>query len=118
MMHHIIMAIRRRRFLLLLTSTPLLAASSETNTALRGRLTKAPGDKPALQTAAAKVVTLSGDEDTMGVLRDARLAQADFEVLGKQTGDTFIVGPIYTAALFAYKDGKRLRVTYWCDVCA
>ena len=30
----------------------------------------------------------------------------------------FEINPIYLAALYAYKDGARKRVTYWCDVCA
>jgi hypothetical protein len=112
------MEIRRRRFLLLLTSTPLLAATAEPGSKLRGKLTKGPGDKPALQLANGQLVTLTGDDDTLGVLRDARLAGSDFEVIGKRNADGFAINPIYMAALYAYKDGQRLRVTYWCDVCA
>jgi len=117
------MAIGRRGFLRLFAFTPValapaVFASAETGTALRGKLTKVPGDLPALQTAEGKLVPLTGDADTVGVLGDARLAQADFEVIGKQDGEKFTINPIYTAALFAYKNGKRLRVTYWCDVCS
>jgi len=68
--------------------------------------------------ADGRLLLLSGDDDTLGVLNDQRLAGSDFEVIGGATGDAVAIEPIYTAALFAYKDGKRLRVTYWCDVCA
>jgi hypothetical protein len=73
---------------------------------------------PALEQSDGKRLSLRGDPDTTGVLKDVRLAGADFEVIGQLEGDTVTIQPIHTAALFAYKDGKRLRVTYWCDVCA
>jgi hypothetical protein len=113
------MDVLRRRFLVLLpcTAAALLGADT-TGTPFRGKLVKGPGDKPALQTSDGKLLLLNGDADTLGVLKDNRLAGADFEVLGTESGDTVAINPIYTAALFAYKDGKRLRVTYWCDVCA
>jgi hypothetical protein len=113
------MDVMRRRFLVLFpcTAAALLAADTR-GTSFRGKLVKGPGDKPALQTSDGKLLLLSGDPDTLGVLNDKRLAAADFEVLGKESGDTVAINPIYTAALFAYKDGRRLRVTYWCDVCA
>ena len=62
---------------------------------------------------------LSGDADTLGVLKDERLADTDFEVAGKAVGvGKFAVNPIHTHALFVHQKGKRLMVTYWCDVCA
>ena len=86
---------------------------------VRGKLIKGPGDKPALQTADGKLIFLTGDDDTMGVLKDARLADVDFEASGNSTGaDQFTINPIHTKAMFVHKDGKRLFVTYWCDVCA
>ena len=86
---------------------------------LRGKLTKAPTGEPALQESDGKLILLSGDPDTLGVLKDNRLANADFEVVGRTSpAGRFDINPIYERALFAYKDGKRLMVTYWCDVCA
>src|SRR3954447_13442809 len=113
------MALRRRGFLLMLTLAPAFGAAVEKGSvAVRGKLTKTAGDKPALQTPDGRLVALSGDDDTVGVLRDTRLAGSDFEAGGKLKGENLAINPIYTAALYAYKDGKRLRVTYWCDVCA
>lgn len=111
------MEIDRRRFLLFSAGVPALAAV-DAGSVLRGRLTTGPGDKPALRRSDGTVILLAGDEDTVGVLRDKRLADSDFEVVGRQAGDTFAINPIHTAPLYAYKDGRRLRVTYWCDVCA
>ena len=85
---------------------------------LRGTLATTPDGKPALKTADGKLTALTGDDDTLGVLKDKRLAGADFELIGEQTGDQFKVGPIHTRAMFVHKGGKRLAVTYWCDVCA
>jgi hypothetical protein len=82
---------------------------------LRGRLAAG----PALQTPDGKRILLTGDPATLGVLKDARLKGAEFEVSGHMSGpDQFTIDPIHTRSLFAYKDGKRLMVTYWCDVCS
>jgi hypothetical protein len=113
------MELSRRRFLVFIPcSAAALAAADTAGTPFRGKLVKGPGGKPALEAPGGRLIYLSGDADTVGVLKDQRLAGADFEVLGVQNGDTVTVNPIHTAALFAWKDGKRLRVTYWCDVCA
>ena len=86
---------------------------------VRGKLTKAPTGEPALQASDGKLILLSGDPDTVGVLKDERLSNADFEVVGQTTpAGRFDINPIHKRALFSYKDGKRLMVTYWCDVCA
>ena len=54
----------------------------------------------------------------MLVLKDPRLAGADFEALGQSSGPSgFRIDPIHTRALYAYRNGARLMVTYWCDVC-
>lgn len=113
MHHHRCM--QRRGFLVLLPAA-VLAANTAPGARFRGKLT--PNPKPALNQGSGKLIYLQGDADTIGVLKDARLAGADFEVVGQLEGDTVTINPIHTAALFAYKDGKRLRVTYWCDVCA
>lgn len=92
-------------------------AGSGTET-LRGKLIKDPSGKPALQRPNGQITILTGDGDTLGVLKDPRLAGADLEVRGQASGSgQFSIDPIHTRALFTYKNGKRLLVTYWCDVC-
>ena len=95
---------------------PICALPAETGAVFRGKLTSGPGGKPALESSGG-VLLLTGDEATMGVLKDPRLAGADFEVHGKLEAGTVSVNPIHTRALFVHKNGKRLLVTYWCDVC-
>jgi len=98
----------------------LLAASclaAVPGLSIRGKLTRS-GDKPALELNDRKVVTLEGDQPTMGVLNDQRVLGTDFEVVGHfNAPDRFEVDPIQTRAMFVHKDGKRLTITYWCDVC-
>jgi hypothetical protein len=107
----------RRCFLMLLSVPAALLRGAES--VVRGKLTKAPTGEPALQESGGKMVLLDGDPDTIGVLKDERLANADFEVVGETSpAGRFEINPIHKRALFAYKDGKRLMVTYWCDVCA
>jgi hypothetical protein len=80
-------------------------------TSLRGKLRA--GTSPQIDS-----VALTGDEPTMGVFADENLNGADFEVLGeKQPDGKFRADPMHTRSLFVHKDGKRLMVTYWCDVC-
>ena len=107
----------RRRFLLLFAAVPGLMPGQQR--LLRGKLTSAGSGVPALQLEDGQLTRLEGDVDTMGVLKDARLAGSDFEVAG-QTSEPgkFKIGPIHTRALFTYKNGHRLMVTYWCEVCA
>jgi hypothetical protein len=89
-----------------------------TTIALRGKLTQTEGKPPALETAQGKRVPLEADKDSLGVLNDARLAGAEMELRGHFAGEAFRVDPIHTHALHVHKDGKRLAVTYWCDICA
>ena len=97
-------------------SAALLRAAEDV---ARGKLIQAPTGEPALQASDGKLILLSGDPDTVGVLKDERLANTDFEVVGQTTpAGRFDINPIHKRALFSYKDGKRLMVTYWCDVCA
>jgi hypothetical protein len=64
------------------------------------------------------MIALHGDDPTMGVLRDKRLDGVDLEAIGHfESPDRFEVDGIHTRALFVHKDGKRLMITYWCDVC-
>lgn len=84
---------------------------------LRGKLIQEPGKAPAIL-AGEKRIALSGDDQTMKVLEDERLKDADFEVRGHFEGpEKFAVDHIHTRSLFLHKDGKRLVVSYWCDVC-
>jgi hypothetical protein len=98
----------------LLIAVPAIRAADAT---VRGRLTDA-GGKPALQLKDGKLIQLTGGEDTMGVLKDKRLAGVDFEAVGTESAGIFTVNPIHKRAMFVHKDGKRLSVTYWCTVCA
>jgi hypothetical protein len=110
--------VRRRGFLLsVLLGIPALAETGKDT--VRGTLVQQKGRKPSLRTKEGKTVFLDGDEPTRGVLNDPRLAGSDFEALGRfESSDTFRIDPIHLRAMFVYKDGKRLFITYWCEVCA
>jgi hypothetical protein len=116
--HATIELVRRREFLpLLLLPIPAFAVEPGAE-AVRGKLIMGPGDAPALRTADGRTIILSGDEPTMAVLRDPRLAGFDFEAHGHAAGPSqFSIDKIHTRSLFTYQDGKKLMVTYWCDVC-
>jgi len=54
----------------------------------------------------------------MSVLNDKRLAGMDLEAIGHfNSPGQFEVDPIHTKALFVHQNGKKLYITYWCDVC-
>lgn len=85
---------------------------------VRGKLVQADG-KPRLETAGKTVFLEAADEPIAGVLRDSRLAGAELEVVGHFTApDRFLVDPVHTRPVFVHKGGKRLYVTYWCELCA
>ena len=108
---------RRDWILSLLALGPL--AADESPTTLRGRLSKNGAGKPILVLSGGKQAVLEGDESTTGVINDKRLDGMDLEVTGGfRATDTFVINPIHTKAMFVHKDGKRLYVTYWCDVCS
>lgn len=100
---------------------PAVAASAgPAVTTIRGKLIT--GKKPLLASGgggaqAQQQIALSGDEPTMGVLNDERLRDFDLELIGARDGDRFRIEPIHTRSMFVHKDGKRLFITYWCDVC-
>lgn len=107
----------RRGVLLLLPALPVLLRAEDS--IVRGKLSASSSGDPGLGLEGGKFVVLTGDPDTLGVLKDARLANTDFEVVGRYAeGGKFQINPIHMRALFTYKAGKRLMVTYWCDVCA
>ena len=102
---------------MLMLAAPCLAQGGVEK--VRGILISGPGGQPALKTSQGQLVLPEGDQATEGVLHDKRLAGADMELWGKALpGGRFMVGPIHTRSIFVYKAGKRLMVTYWCDVCA
>ncbi|MBI4874745.1 MAG: hypothetical protein HY822_08945 [Acidobacteria bacterium] len=91
-------------------------AASQT---LRGKLTATGAGQPALEAPGRGLVALEGDQPTLGVVKDPRLAGADFEAAGQFKSDrVFQIGPIHTRSMFLHRDGKRLFITYWCDLCA
>ena len=108
----------RRTFSQLLLFSAALPGQTSGKIA-RGKLMEAPGGKAALKSPEGKIIYPTGDAATEGVLHDQRLSGMDMELTGHFDGpDHFIVDPIHTRSIFVYKDGKRLMVTYWCDVCA
>src|ERR1051326_8941917 len=85
---------------------------------IRGKLTKAPDNQAALDQGDHKLISLKGDDATVAVLNDPRLAGTDFEAVGHfESPGHFMIDPITSRSLFVHKNGKRLMVTYWCDVC-
>ena len=100
------------RVLLLLGFLLTAFGSENSSTPLRGKL-KQEGGVPSIG-----ALKLEGDEPTMKVLNDERLNGADIEVMGRPVGPgRFAVNHTHTKPVFTYRDGKRLQVTYWCDVC-
>lgn len=93
--------------------------SQPAKVSLRGRLEAAGDGAPALAVPARGPVSLTGDPPSVGVLKDRRLAGADFEVIGRFLAErAFQVDPIHLRALFVHRNGKRLHVTFWCELCA
>lgn len=86
---------------------------------MRGKLVQR-AEGPALEALGNKPVALDGDQDTLAVLGDARLAGMELEVRGRRASSgRFEILPFTTrGALLVHKDGKRYTVTYWCEVCA
>ena len=86
---------------------------------VKGKLVQRKDGPAVLLTDDGKEIKLSGDEDTQKVLHDPRLANVQLEALGHYSGpDQFAIGPIFEKNMFVLKDGKRRRITYWCDVCS
>lgn len=86
---------------------------------VRGRLRQDASLPPAILTRDGRTVVLEADAPSEAVLRDPRLATEDFEALGRfRSPGLFTVDPIHERALLVWRGGKRLVVTYWCDVCS
>jgi hypothetical protein len=110
--------VRRRSFLPSLLFGLSLRAQSKPES-VRGKLAANAQGKPTLITTQGNPILPAGDAPTEGVLHDKRLLGSDMELLGHFAApDHFAVDPIHTRSIFVHKDGKRLMVTYWCDVCA
>jgi hypothetical protein len=111
----------RHLFIWALLSSVLIStlpAADPQSSTLRGRLRQPKGQAPYLETGPGKRVQLLGDDPTVKVLEDERFKDADFEVAGTSISpDRFEINHIHIPSLFFYKDGKRLQVSYWCDVC-
>ena len=87
--------------------------------AVHGKLIQRENQTPAIETADHKLIVLAGDGATEHVLHDKRLAGLDLQAKGHFTAaDRFQIDPFYTRALYVIKDGKRLMVTYWCEICS
>ena len=103
----------QRRALIFAPFTALALRAEASKTALRGKFS-VPGQ---LSTPKGKI-KLTGDEATEKVLGDPRLNGFDFEALGRFTkANEFAIDPIHERAIWAYRGGQRLMVTYWCGVC-
>jgi hypothetical protein len=111
----------RRTFLWAIVSVfirPVLRAAGIKPVPLRGRLRQPASGSPLIETGDGRRIQLEGDEPTQKVLADERLKDSDFEVLGESiSGDRFDVQKIHIPSLFVYVNGKRMQVSYWCDVC-
>jgi len=106
--------VTRREF----TAAACLAASAlraeDRVRSLRGTLTPI-----GLRTADGQIIKLDGDEPTLGVLNDKRVHGMDLEISGESSANgTVRILPIHKQGMFVLKDGRKLFVTYWCDICS
>lgn len=108
----------RRGFAGLIASA-LPSLRAQERVSIRGVLQPQETPEPVLLLDGGVRVALTGDEPTRGVLKDARLRGADFEAGGHyEKPGRFEIDPIHTKAIYVHKQGKKLFVTYWCDVCS
>jgi hypothetical protein len=114
---------RPRRILLSVFAVLLLPAalfSSENELTLRGRLdpqsvrASTSADQPlSFLTSEGKKYEVVGDSMSNAQLRDPLLIERDWELVGSMRPD----GRFGIGKLFTVKDGKRYRVTYYCEIC-
>ncbi len=106
-----------RRSLLVLTLAHAQALRAQKGESLRGRL-RSVGAECVLEGPNGPVV-LEGDAGSISVLRDERLRNDEFELNGQTTEQgRFRIDPIHTRAIFVWRGGRKLVVTYWCAVCS
>ena len=98
----------------LMTAALLSGASTADSQVLHGRIRQDPGKPPVVQTSDGKSYTVSGDDFTKAQMADPKLNGRDVELEGRFAGP----GQFDALKLFTIKDGKRYKVTYWCDVCS
>jgi hypothetical protein len=86
---------------------------------IEGHLIQLEDGRVVLQAGDGGKVQLSGDEGTGKVIHDPRLGGVELVALGHFTAPgRFAIGPIFEKNMFVVKNGKRLRITYWCDICS
>ena len=89
--------------------------AAERGTTVRGKLV----GPATVQTPDGRRIHLSGDTSTEGVVKDARVIGNDFEMTGTfKSPEEFEIGLIHTKSMYIHKNGKRLFITYWCEVCS
>ena len=94
--------------------------SSESEVTLRGRVdpqsvqASTGADQPlGFVTTEGKKYQVVGDSMSNAQLRDPQLIDRDWELGGSMRPD----GAFGIGKLFTIKDGKRYRVTYYCEIC-
>jgi hypothetical protein len=109
--------IARRHFLLAVVASPVCFGQVKAESILSGRLVQS--GNPAFLTSDGKTVTVSGDDPTNKILNDSRLNGRGFEAKGHAQGaGSFTIDPIETRPMVVFDGARRLRVTYYCDVCS
>jgi hypothetical protein len=99
--------------------TPAILLGTEGTATVRGRLLQEDQAASAIKTPDGRIIRLKGDRETIAVLHDARLSSDDFEAIGQWAGaEEFEINPIHLRAMFVYRGGKRLVITYWCAICS
>jgi hypothetical protein len=92
------------------------AFSAESPSIVRGRLSTG---SPARLSTDSGVLDLDGDAPSLLVLADSRLDGVKFEASGTMGGaGKFRVDPIHKRNMFVLERGKRLMISYWCEVCS
>ncbi len=97
--------------LLLVSGPPAASAGGES---IRGQLAQPVEGRPLqLITTAGRAVELAVDELLERTMRDPQLAGRTWEALGREAAD----GRFEVNRAFTVKDGRRYRVTYYCEIC-
>jgi hypothetical protein len=81
---------------------------------LRGRIRQEAGKPPLLITGEGKGFIVTGDQFTRGQMADPKLNGRQIELEGRPGGPA----AFEARRIFTIKDGKRHKVTYWCDICS